>query len=173
MSNLPDLFESSLFSSWRNRNLQRQIDRLLADREFLSDLDASKMALNPPAFTPSCNVEETDTHFLMSFDLPGVRKENIKVAIQDNVLNVSGERKEERQEKRRNRTRSESFFGSFERSFTLPAAVDAAKVEATYSDGVLKLAVPKPGTVKSTQVKIGDGIPSAWKSIQIQERQTV
>lgn len=172
MRNLPDLWQSSsLFRAQRNpfRELQKQMDRVFDDFSFPYEPDLSKMTLTGPAFTPSCDVDETDTHYLMSFDLPGVKKDDIKVELRENQLTVSGERKEEREEKNKNRTRSERFYGSFERSFTLPGSMKAEQIEANYSDGVLRLTVPKTEAAKTQQIKIGEGKP---KAIQVQEKKS-
>lgn len=166
MKNLPDLWNRfSPLSRSPFRELQDM--QRYYDRWFGNDMDVSKMTLNAPAFTPSCDIDETDTHYLLKFDLPGVKREDIKVEFQENLLTVSGERKEEREEKKANRTRSESFFGSFERSFTLPRTIKAEQIEASYTDGVLKLSVPKTEAAKTQHIKIGDGKP---KSVPIQDR---
>lgn len=179
MNKLPDIFRSS-FPSFRNsmlgiQGLQRQIDRLFEDFATPLNTEVSKISTQNPAFIPTCDVEETDSHYLMSFDLPGVKKEDIHVDLRENELTVSGERKEEREEKNKNRTRSERFYGVFERTFVLPRAIQADKVDATYSDGVLRLAVPKADSVKAQKITVGDGKPSAWdksKAVPVQDKKS-
>lgn len=144
------------------QNLQRRMDQFFGDWGFSSDTSTNKLGLTGPSFTPSCEVDETDSHYLMSFDLPGVKKEDIRIDIHENELKVSGTRKEEREEKERNRHWSERFFGSFERTFKIPASVMAEKIEATYADGVLRVTIPKGEEFKNQQVKIGEGHPAAW-----------
>jgi HSP20 family protein len=100
-------------------------------------------------------VDETNTHYLMSFDLPGVKKEDVKIDLQENQLIVSGERKEETQGQGGSRER---FYGAFSRSFTLPQNVDASKVEANYENGVLQIALPKTAvTTTGKQIPIKEG----------------
>lgn len=133
--NLPDI----------NR-LQRQFDRLFGD--FTSPTASAQWV--------TCDVEETDKSYLMSFDLPGMKKEDVKINFHDGVLTVSGERKNEREEKAENRYYSERYYGSFERSFTLPAGVKAEEIEADYQNGVLRITVPKAAATKGREIKIGE-----------------
>lgn len=108
-------------------------------------------------FDPACDVSETDEHYLMSVDLPGMKKENIKIEISDNVLTVSGERKRENSEKQKRVQRFEKHYGSFRRSFSLPLSIESDKVEARYEDGVLELYLPKTQAAKPRQVEIQSG----------------
>jgi HSP20 family protein len=107
-------------------------------------------------FTPACDVEETEGHYLLSFDIPGIRKDDVKIEVTDHQLIVSGEKREEQREEKRNRYFSERSWGRFQRSFTLPATVDTSRIEADYADGVLKIAVPKAESVKPRTVRIGE-----------------
>ncbi len=171
IKNLPDLFRTnSLFNSDWNpfqelNRMQRQIDRAL-------DLTAPQWELSRdlaavPAFAPTCDVRETDSHFLMSYDLPGVKKEDVKISLQDGVLTVSGERKEERHEnerteKGRGQYVGERFYGAFQRSFSVPNEVKAEQIETEFKDGVLRVAVPKIESSKAQQIKIGEAKPGFW-----------
>ena len=83
-------------------------------------------------FAPSCDIQESDNHYLMSFDLPGVKKEDVKIDLRDNVLTVSGERNDATEENKKNHFRSERFHGSYSRSFALPAGVKAEQIESEY-----------------------------------------
>ena len=108
-------------------------------------------------FLPSVDVEDSGDHFLLSFDLPGMKKDNVKISVQENVLTVSGERKDEREEKTKTKYLSERYYGSFSRSFTLPAGIRAENIEADYRDGVLKINIPKAAASKGREIKIGEG----------------
>jgi HSP20 family protein len=108
-------------------------------------------------FNPTCDVEETESHYLMSFDLPGMKKDEVKIELVDNQLVVSGERKEEHREDKKSWRFTERRYGKFQRVFTLPSAVDSSKIEADYQEGVLKIAVPKAETAKPKQIRIGEG----------------
>jgi len=109
-------------------------------------------------FHPASDVEETNTHYVMSVDLPGVAKKDINIEVKDNQLYISGERKSEKRE----RGFSERYYGKFHRTFTLPTEVEVDKIEAHYQDGVLTVALPKAESVKPRQIKIGDGKSSLF-----------
>lgn len=93
---------------------------------------------------PRADVQETEKGYVLSVALPGVKKEDVKVDVKDDTLTISGERKAETEEKGRNWLRRETSYGSFCRSFTLPEGLHPEEVKASYADGVLKLAIPKP-----------------------------
>jgi HSP20 family protein len=139
------------------RNLQRDMDRYF--NEAINQLDVSAPAMESyVAFSPSCDLEESDTHFLLSLDIPGMKKEHIKIEIDNNnVLSVSGERKSETEQKKGAFFEKERFYGAFQRSFALQGSVKPDQIEAQYQDGVLKIAIPKAEPTKVTQVKIGEG----------------
>ena len=114
-------------------------------------------------FLPSVDVEEAGDHYMLSFDLPGMKKENVKINVQDNVLTVSGERKDEREEKTKTKYLSERYYGTFTRSFSLPAGIRTENIEADYRDGVLKISIPKAAASKGRDIRIGEGKRSAEK----------
>lgn len=109
-------------------------------------------------FVPAFEVGEEDTHYMMSLDLPGLKKEDIKIEVSDNTLTISGERKRESSNGGNRKVHSyEKSYGMFRRSFTLPTSVDAGKVEARYEDGVLELYIPKMQAAKPRHVEIQTG----------------
>ncbi|WP_115719100.1 Hsp20/alpha crystallin family protein [Gallaecimonas mangrovi] len=89
---------------------------------------------------PAVDIDEDDNAFHLAFEVPGIAKENIEVAVHQGVLTVSGERS--REEKGQNH-RSERSYGKFSRSFTLPDNIDAGSIEARFDSGMLILALPK------------------------------
>lgn len=98
------------------------------------------------AFTgwkPSVDIKELPEHFEVTAELPGVKKEDCDVSMHDGILSISGERKQETEHKDAKAHRIERSYGSFERSFTLPPSADEDKVDATFTDGVLKLKIAK------------------------------
>lgn len=105
-------------------------------------------------FAPSCTLKETDKEYIVQFDIPGVKKEDVKIEIENNRLTVSGDRSEKKEEKDAKHFLSETRYGSFMRSFGLPATVDENKVDAHYEDGVLTVKVAKTATSKAKEVKI-------------------
>lgn len=109
------------------------------------------------SIAPPCDIEETSSHYLLSFDMPGLGKDHVDVQVVDDRLVVSGERFEEKAEEGKNRHVNERYYGRFQRVVALPQAVDADKVEAQYKDGVLRVALPKAASAKPRKVEIKDG----------------
>jgi len=105
-------------------------------------------------WSPALDVFDDKDNFVVTVELPGLKKEEINLSIHDGVLTISGERKHERDEKEGSTFRSERYFGKFQRSVTLPAAVDANKVAATYKDGVLTVELPKAEEAKPKQIAV-------------------
>lgn len=106
------------------------------------------------AFSPDVDLHEEGNQFIIKADIPGVKKENLEVSFTDNVLTIRGERVQAKEEKEKNYYRSERWSGSFERSFEFASEIDAAKVTASFKDGVLELTVPKAESAKPKQVKV-------------------
>lgn len=97
----------------------------------------------------TCDVRETDEHYLVSFDMPGVKKEDIKIELKNSQLVVSGER-------HRVINGSETI-DKFERAFRIPNLIDSDKIEANYENGVLSLAMPKAESAKPRSIEIQSG----------------
>ena len=109
-------------------------------------------------FQPNCDINETNDHYLISFDMPGVKKEDIEIETQGNQLNVYGERQRETKEMSEDKVlRHERSYGKYSRSFILPTSIDSNKIEAHYEDGVLNIALPKTETAKGRKVQIQSG----------------
>ncbi|MBN8554861.1 MAG: Hsp20/alpha crystallin family protein [Deltaproteobacteria bacterium] len=151
-------------SFWGLSKLQRDIDRMLDDFITPSRLLNQEGEILP-AFSPACDIEETDSYYLVSFDVPGISKDNIKIEVVDDVLTVSGEKRTEQEQKKSAQHLIERSYGQFKRSFTLPAHVDADKVEANYQDGVLTISIAKAESAKPRQIKIGEGKTSLFKRL--------
>jgi len=100
--------------------------------------------LNFAEWSPIVDIEESDTLYLIRADVPGVDKKDIDIRLENGVLSITGEKHTEKETgKGTKRHRTERYSGSFARRFTLPTAVQADKVDATYKDGVLSLMIPK------------------------------
>jgi HSP20 family protein len=95
-------------------------------------------------WSPQVEIYERENHLVICADLPGLKKDNIKVEFKDNVLTIQGERQQEYEEKQQGYQRSERSYGSFYRAIPLPEGIDAGKVQATFQDGVLKITMPMP-----------------------------
>ncbi|HLG15039.1 MAG TPA: Hsp20/alpha crystallin family protein [Blastocatellia bacterium] len=106
------------------------------------------------AWTPACDVYETDKALIIKAELPEVKKENVFVSIEDNMLTIRGERKFEEETKRDNYHRVERSYGEFMRSFTLPQFVDSSKIIAEFKDGMLNLTLPKREEAKPKMIEV-------------------
>lgn len=104
---------------------------------------------------PACDVEESNDHYLLTLDMPGLQMDQIKLEVRDNQILISGERRHE--QKSDGAWYSERRYGRFHRSFTLPLRIEATRVEANYRDGMLRVYVPKAESTKRYQIKINSG----------------
>jgi HSP20 family protein len=105
-------------------------------------------------WAPPVDIFERKDHLVIRAEVPGVQKEDMDVRIENGVLTLHGERKQDADVKEENAHRTERVYGAFTRSFSLPTTVDALKVSATYKDGVLEVTVPKAETAKPKMVEI-------------------
>lgn len=105
-------------------------------------------------WAPLVDITEDDSGYLISAELPEVKKQDVKVTVENGVLTISGERQFEKEEKGRKYHRVERSYGSFLRSFTLPDDADASKVSATFKDGVLKVQVAKSEAARPKQIEV-------------------
>jgi len=107
-------------------------------------------------WTPTVDISETDGEYQIKAEIPDVKKEDVKVTLEDGVLTIQGERKQEKEEKGKKYHRIERSYGSFVRSFSLPELIDEEKVKAEFKDGVLNLHLPKSekGKPKAIEVKV-------------------
>ncbi|MGN6869458.1 MAG: Hsp20/alpha crystallin family protein [Solirubrobacteraceae bacterium] len=118
-------------------------------------------------WVPAMDVVETDEHFVLRADLPGMSENDVKIEVEDKVLTISGERKSEHEQRGTGYYRVERSFGSFSRSLTLPEGVDADAIQASFDSGVLEVKIPKPEQHKPRKVEISLG--SQAKTIEASE----
>jgi HSP20 family protein len=116
----------------------------------------NQVSMEPGDWSPQVDITETDKEFVIKAEIPEVKKEDVKVTVENGVLTIRGERKQETEETGKKFHRVERHYGSFTRSFTLPDNVDPANIKASFKDGMLalqiqKTAEPKP---KSIEVKV-------------------
>ena len=111
-------------------------------------------AMTITQWAPSVDIIEDDKEWLVKADLPEVKKEDVKVTVENGVLTITGERKFEKEEKDKKYHRIERSYGNFFRSFTLPDAADGSKVSAEFKDGVLKVHLPKSEKTKPKAVEV-------------------
>lgn len=95
------------------------------------------------SFSPRIDISEKNDKILVEAEIPGVKKEDLKITLQDNILTIKGEKKKEEEHKENNYYRCERSYGSFSRSFTLPVEVSTEKVDAKFNDGMLKIELKK------------------------------
>lgn len=147
--------ELSLFN--RSWDPFREFNQLQRGMNSLFDelIGGRPASVAPRGFTPTCDVAETENHFMISLDIPGIEKKDLKVEVNDGQLTISGERKhEEIDEDKGSYHRVERSYGRFERTFMLPTTVEANKIEAQYKEGVLRVALPKKEAAKPREITI-------------------
>ena len=113
---------------------------------------------------PAMDLVETDDHFVLKADLPGLSEDDVHIDVEDNILTVSGERKAEHEDKREGYVRVERSYGAFRRSLTLPEGVEPEAVSASFENGVLEIRIPKPEQRKPRKISIG--VSSAQDTIE-------
>ena len=116
--------------------------------------NSGKENLTVADWVPTVDISESDGEYLIKAELPEVKKEDVKVTVENGVLTLQGERRQEKEEKAKRFHRVERSYGSFVRSFTLPESVDESSVKAEYKDGVLNLHLPKSEKVKPKAIDV-------------------
>jgi HSP20 family protein len=111
-------------------------------------------SLKLPDWSPLVDITEDDHEYLFKADLPEMKKEDVKVTVENGILSISGERKAEKEEKKKKYHRIERSYGFFERTFTVPEDADAAKIVADFKDGVLKIHLPKLVMAKAKPIEV-------------------
>jgi HSP20 family protein len=144
----PDVWNWSAFDQLTS--IRDEINRLF-DRP---DQNGGSDVFN--AWAPALDLYEDHDNLALRAELPGLKKEEIEIAIHDNVVSVSGERKNEKKYEGEQTSREERFFGRFTRSLKLPKQVDATRVKASYQDGILSVTLPKAEEAKPRQIEIKD-----------------
>jgi len=107
-----------------------------------------------PAFAPRIEVRELPKEFVVRAELPGVRKEDVKLAVENRVLTISGEKKIDKREDNENVHLRETGYGEFSRSFRLGDGIDEASIKAEYKDGILTVTLPKSEKVVGREIEI-------------------
>jgi HSP20 family protein len=110
---------------------------------------------------PAMDLVESDDHFVLRADLPGMSEDDVNIELEDSTLTISGERKSEHEAKNEGFYRVERATGAFSRSLTLPKGVDPESVTARFDRGVLEVRIPKPAERKPRRISIGGSEPAA------------
>ena len=116
--------------------------------------ESGKDAMIAFDWAPSVDISENNEEFVIKAELPGVNKDDVKVAVQDGIVRIEGERKQEKEEKDKKFHRIERSYGSFLRTFSLPTNIDEAKIQAQFKDGLLNVRLPKSPTAKPKSIEV-------------------
>jgi HSP20 family protein len=138
--------------------LHREIDRLF--NEFAQGAGANGA---PAKLIPNIDIAETDKAIEVSAEMPGLERKDIDISIEDDTLTIRGEKKIEEDQKDKNVQHSERTYGVFMRVLQLPPGVDPSSVEATMSNGVLKITIPKPAKPEPKKIEVKDGANQTTK----------
>lgn len=149
----PSFFSPSFDDLWEPSRVLSQ----LFDREMMMPFGSDSRFV-----TPAIDIDETDSEYIVTTDLPGIKKEDISIECSGNQLTISAERKYESDDGRK-QGRRERFYGTYQRSFTLPSGVEVDNVEASYDGGVLTVHVPKGEKEKARRIEVKGGERAASK----------
>jgi HSP20 family protein len=134
------------------QSFQHEMNRMV--NEFFGGGNGEAAGTELSSWTPAVDIHETDDGYVIKAELPGVSKDDVSIDIHQNTLTLRGQRKHEAEVKQDKYHRVERAYGTFQRSFTLPAMIDQEKVQATYKDGVLELHLPKSEAAKPKRIAI-------------------
>lgn len=129
-------------------SLRKSMDKLLND--FFAPFESQELG----GLAPALDVLEDKTSFIVKMEIPGIKRENIEVTVEEGVLTIRGEKKQEAEEKGKNFHRVERRYGTFSRSIALPGSVITDKIKANYKDGILTINIPKKEEAKAKQINI-------------------
>lgn len=114
----------------------------------------AREALTTADWAPTVDISETDSEYLVKAEIPEVDKKDVKVTVQDGLLTIQGERKQEKEEKGKKFHRIERSYGTFMRTFDIPDGVDDQKLKAEFKDGMLVVHLPKTEKVKTRTIEV-------------------
>jgi HSP20 family protein len=136
------------------QEFSERFNRLFGRPLVASALPGAEEALISADWAPLVDIEETEKEYLVKAELPEVKKEDVKVSLEDGVLTIQGERRLEKEEKGKTIHRIERSYGKFVRSFAVPRDVDDKKIVAEFKDGVLAVHVPKTAAAKPRAAEV-------------------
>lgn len=129
-------------------NLRDEMDRFF-NTFFIRQLEGTE-----GFWAPVIDIEEDNEYFIVKAELPGIKKEDIKISVRGNLLSITGGRKQESEIKNKTFHRIERSYGKFMRKITLPSEVNADKVQAKYKNGILTITLPKPESTKPKEITV-------------------
>jgi HSP20 family protein len=133
-----------------------EIRRLQDEMNRLFDTSFGEQEIGAVGWVPPVDIEETADGIRVTAEVPGMKKEDIRVEFENGLLTIRGERTRETKTEEKNFHRVERSYGTFVRTFRLPASVNAEKIAASYADGVLTLEVPKTEAAKARRIEIAE-----------------
>jgi HSP20 family protein len=136
-------------------NLERRMGRIFNEPLFFEPPEVTATT----AWTPAVDIFEEPDRLRITAEIPGVKPEDVKISVEGNVLTIAGTKEQIAEEKAERVYRYERSYGAFERSFTLPATVEAEHIKANYDNGVLHLTLPKVEKARPRLVKVELGKP--------------
>jgi HSP20 family protein len=147
-------FRSSTWDPFREiGELENRLAKYFG-RPVLTGNGGDKETMTVAEWAPAVDITEDDKEYLVKAELPDLKKEDVKVTVENGELTISGERKFEKEEKNKKYHRIERSYGSFVRSFTLPEAASGDKVSADFKDGLLTVHLPKDEKAKPKSIDV-------------------
>jgi HSP20 family protein len=131
--------------------LQREVDRLFDD--FSQGLGSGN-STGAVTLLPSMDVAETDKQVELTIELPGLEEKDVDISVSDNMLTIRGEKKAETERKDKDLRVVERVYGTFYRAFELPPGTDPSAIQATMSNGVLRITIPKPERAETKKIEV-------------------
>ncbi len=141
------------FPAFRGLESLRQDMNRMFDQFFRGDVLADESFFGRD-WTPAVDVVENNDTYIIKAEIPGMNKDDVKITLENNVLTIRGEKKNESEKKENNYHRVERSYGMFERSFTVPGSIKTNDIDAQYKDGVLTLTLPKAEEAKPKQIDV-------------------
>ena len=132
-------------------SLQREVDRLFEEFSRGLPMFATPALMN---IVPSVDVAETDKEIEITAEMPGLERKDVDISLEDDVLTIRGEKKTESVQDNKNYHLNERSYGVFYRLLQLPPGIDPSTVKATMSNGVLKIAIPKPARTQAKKIEV-------------------
>ena len=136
---------------WTGANMRREMDRLF---ERFFEPEWPELPAAPADWAPSLDVSETKESVVVKMEVPGIDAKDIHVSLQETILTVKGEKKQEKEDKDERYHRVERSYGAFTRTMRLPVAVDGSKVAAGFKNGLLTVTLPKAPGAKDTTIPV-------------------
>ena len=141
------------FPSFRGlQSLQNDMNRIFED--FFRGDNLVNDSFFSHDWNPAVDIVENKDNYILKAELPGMNKDDVKITLENNLLTIRGEKKNEYDKKEGNYHRVERSYGSFERAFTIPGSIKANDIDAQYSDGVLTLTLPKAEEAKPKMIDV-------------------